>query len=289
MYAERKMHSPHSGEAGSMSKDQTITLAQRHQKLLQLVETKGQMSVDDLANHFGVSDDTIRRDLQTLERRRLLLRTHGGAVSTALLVHRATPFLTRANANADAKTRIGRAAAQLISDGETLIVNGGSTTFAFGANLSQRRNLIIVTNNVTMLSVLPAEAVESVYVLGGEYNRNLGSTVRAVGFNSGNISVDTAVLGVTGLTATEGLSTTLLEEAPMMARMITSARRTIVIADASKFGFNAFAQVAPLNAVDILVTDQEPPMDLRQALNQANIEIIIANQNQPPMDTNRRE
>jgi DeoR family fructose operon transcriptional repressor len=75
----------------------------------------------------------------------------------------------------------------------------------------------------------------------------------------------------------------------MMARMITSARRTIVIADASKFGFNAFAQVAPLNAVDILVTDKDPPMDLRQALNQANVEIIIANQIQPRMDANLRE
>jgi len=266
-----------------MSKDQNPTLARRHQEL-QLVEARGQISVEELARHFSVSDDTIRRDLQELEKRKLLLRTHGGAASAALLVHRATPFLTRANANADAKATIGRAAAELISDGETLIINGGSTTFAFAAGLSQRRNLTVVTNNVTMLSVLPADAVESVYVLGGEYNRNLGSTVGAVGFNSGNISVDTAVLGVTGLTATEGLSTTLLEEAPMMTRMITSARRTIVIADASKFGFNAFAQVAPLNAVDILVTDQEPPMDLRQALNQANVEIIIANQNQPQMN-----
>jgi DeoR/GlpR family transcriptional regulator of sugar metabolism len=271
-----------------MSKDQNPTLARRQQEL-QLVEARGQISVEELARHFSVSDDTIRRDLQELEKRKLLLRTHGGAASAALLVHRATPFLTRASANADAKATIGRAAAQLISDGETLIINGGSTTFAFAAGLSQRRNLTIVTNNVTMLSVLPAEAVESVYVLGGEYNRNLGSTVGTVGFNSGNISVDTAVLGVTGLTATEGLSTTLLEEAPMMARMITSARRTIVIADASKFGFNAFAQVAPLNAVDILVTDKEPPMELRQALNQANVEILIANQNQPPMDANRRE
>src|ERR1700751_2697688 len=267
-----------------MSKDQNPTLARRHQEL-QLVEAKGQVSVEELARHFAVSDDTIRRDLQELERRKLLLRTHGGAVSATLLVHRETPFLTRANANADAKTLIGRAAAQLISDGETLIINGGSTTFAFAAGLSLRRNLTIVMNNVTMLSVLPPEAVESVYVLGGEFNRNLGSTV---GFASGNVSVDTAVLGVTGLTASGGLSTTLLEEAPMMAHMITSARRTIVVADASKFGFNAFAQVAPLNAIDILVTDADPRADLRQALTQANVEIILANQ--PRIETaNGRE
>ncbi|MFZ0502137.1 MAG: hypothetical protein WAM44_00425, partial [Chthoniobacterales bacterium] len=92
---------------------------------------------------------------------------------------------------------------------------------------------------------------------------------------------------VTGLTAAGGLSTTLLEEAPMMASMIAFARRTIVVADSSKFGFNAFAQVAPLNAVDILVTDAEPPADLRQALTQANVEIILADQ--PRMDANDRE
>jgi DeoR family transcriptional regulator, fructose operon transcriptional repressor len=260
-----------------MNKDQTVSLAQRHEELLQLVEARGQVSVDDLAGHFGVSDDTIRRDLQSLERRKLLLRTHGGAVSTNFLVHRGgTSLSTRANANADAKTRIGKAAAQLISNGETLIINGGSTTFAFAANLGARQNLTVVTNSVATLSVLSAEAVHGVYLLGGQYNMNLGSTVGSVGFNSGTISVDTAVLGVSGLTSTNGLSTTFLEQASMEAQMIAAARRTIIVADATKFGYNAFAQIAPLNAVDILVTDAPPPADLSQALGQANIDVIVA-------------
>jgi DeoR/GlpR family transcriptional regulator of sugar metabolism len=260
-----------------MSKDQTGSLGQRHQELIQLVEAKGQISVDDLASHFGVSDDTIRRDLQNLERRKLLLRTHGGAVSTNFLVHRGgTSLLSRANANAGAKTRIGRASAQLISDGETLIVNGGSTTFAFAANLGPRRNLTIVTNNVAMLSVLPAESIQSLYLLGGQYNMNLGSTVGSVGFGTGSISLDTAVLGVSGLTSTNGLSTSFLEGASMEAQMIVAARRTIVVVDATKFGYDAFAQIAPLNAIDILVTDSSPPADLNQSLSQANVEVIVA-------------
>jgi DeoR family fructose operon transcriptional repressor len=270
------MHSPYFNEPIPMSKDLNATLARRQEELLQLVETKGQISVDELARHLGVSDDTIRRDLQSLERRKLLLRTHGGAVSTALLVHRETPFLTRTNANAEAKARIGRAAAQLISDGETLIINGGSTTFAFAASLGPRRNLTIVTNNVAMLSVLSPETVQEVYLLGGNYRMKLGSTVGFVGFNSGNISVDTAILGVSGLTAKDGLSTTLLEEASMLARMITCARRTIVVADASKIGVGAFAQIAPLEAIDVLVSDVSPPPDLSQALSQANVETIVA-------------
>jgi DeoR/GlpR family transcriptional regulator of sugar metabolism len=98
-----------------------------------------------------------------------------------------------------------------------------------------------------MLSVLPPEAVQSVYLLGGQYNLPLGLTAGSVGFGSGSISVDTAV---SGLTSTNGLSTTSLEEASMEAQMIAAARRTIVVVDTTKFGYNAFAQIAPLNAID---------------------------------------
>jgi DeoR/GlpR family transcriptional regulator of sugar metabolism len=266
-----------------MSKNQNAPLARRHRELLRLVEIQGQTSADNLARRFNVSEETIRRDLQELEKRKVLLRTHGGAVSTAFLGHRETTFLTRANANADAKTRIGRAAAQLISDGETLMVNAGSTTFAFAASLGSRRHLTIVTNNVAMLTALPAEAVQRVYLLGGEYNVTLGSTVGSVGFNSSTISVDTTVLGVSGLTSSDGLSATLLEEASMFTRMITSGRRTIVVADASKFGFNAFAQIAPLSKIDILVTDASPPTALCQALMQAKVEVIVASELDPEL------
>jgi DeoR family transcriptional regulator, fructose operon transcriptional repressor len=259
-----------------MNNDLNAAFTHRQEELLQLVETKGQMSVDELARHFGVSGDTVRRDLQHLERRKALLRTHGGAVSTGLLAHRETPFLTRAFAHADAKTRIGRAAAQLISDGETLIVNGGSTTFAFAASLGARRNLKVVTDNVAMLSVLPAKALQSVYLLGGQYRIKLASTVGLVGFSHEKISADTAVLGVSGLTAKDGLSTTVFEEASMVAQMISCARRTIVIADESKFRVGAFAQIAPLAAIDILVTDASPPADLSQALSHAGVEMIVA-------------
>jgi hypothetical protein len=137
-------------------------------------------------------------------------------------------------------------------------------------------HLTIVTNNVAMLSVLPAEAVEDVYLLGGQYRINLAATVGPVGFSSGSISVDTAVLGVSGLTATDGLSTTRPEEASMQAQMIACASRTIIVADASKFGHNTFAQIAPLSAIDALVTDAPPPPDLSQALSQANVEVIVA-------------
>jgi len=127
-----------------------------------------------------------------------------------------------------------------------------------------------------MLSVLPVEAIEEVYVLGGQYHMNMGTTVGPVGFSSGSINVDTAILGVSGLTAANGITTTRPEDASMQARMIACARRTIVVTDASKFSHDTFAQIAPLSAIDVLVTDASPPPQLSQALNQANVEVIIA-------------
>ena len=128
--------------------------ARRQQLLLELLAAKGQLSVDELAEHFEVSDDTIRRDLQLLEQRQRVLRTHGGAVVTGFLVHRETAFSLRCQTHAAAKSRIGKATAELISDGETLVVNGGSTTFAFASNLGLRRNLTIVTNNLAIPPIL---------------------------------------------------------------------------------------------------------------------------------------
>src|SRR5208282_2577271 len=123
------------------------------------------------------------------------------------------------------------------------------------------------------------------YVLGGQYRIDLGSTVGPVAFSSGNISVDTAVIGVSGLTGADGLSTTFLQEASMLGRMITSARRTLIVADTSKFGHNAFAHIAPLSAIDTLVTDAPPQADLGQALSQANVEVIVASPTSMPVPT----
>jgi DeoR family fructose operon transcriptional repressor len=243
---------------------------------VQFLATRGQLTVDELAEHFGVSDDTIRRDLQILEQRKMILRTHGGAVSAGYLVHRQPSFSIRGQAHAAAKSRIGKVAAELISDGETLIVNGGSTTFAFATSLGLRRNLTIVTNNLAIPPILPPEAMQEIYVLGGQYKVNLVSTIGAVGFRSGDISVDTAIIGISGMTARKGIATTVLEETSMLAEMISSAGRIIVLADASKFGRTAFGHFAPLSAIDILVTDSPPPYDLAEALSKAEVEVVVA-------------
>src|SRR6476646_7834090 len=122
---------------------ENVLPAKRHLELVQLIRARGQMTVNDLASHFAVSGDTVRRDLDLLAGQGLLKRTHGGAVAMDNLVHQDSTFMQRMNTRVSAKKRIARAACQLIRDGETLVLNGGSTTRLFAAELSERRNLTI--------------------------------------------------------------------------------------------------------------------------------------------------
>jgi DeoR family transcriptional regulator, fructose operon transcriptional repressor len=251
--------------------------AKRHLELVELVRARGQMTVNELSSHFGVSGDTVRRDLDLLANQGLLKRTHGGAVAMDNLVHQDSTFMQRMSTRVPAKRRIARAASQLIGDGETLLLNGGSTTRFFAAELGSRRNLTIVTNNLTIPTTLPSECFRDVYILGGQYKGDAQVTIGGVGFvAAASITVDTAVIGIGGITVKEGLTTTVLEEASMISGMINAARRTIVLADASKLGHSAFAHIAPLARIHVLVTDEEPPSDLAQALNEARIKLIVA-------------
>jgi DeoR/GlpR family transcriptional regulator of sugar metabolism len=219
----------------------------------------------------------VRRDLDLLASQGLLKRTHGGAVAIDNLVHKDSTFMQRMSARVPSKKRIARAAIQLIGNGETLLLNGGSTTRFFAAELGSHRNLTIVTNNLTIPTTLPSECARDVYILGGKYKRDAQVTIGPVGFvAAASITVDAVVIGVGGITLKEGLTTTVLEEASMILGMINVARRTIVLADASKLGHSAFAQIAPLERIGVLITDKQPPGDLAQALKEARVELIVA-------------
>jgi len=250
--------------------------ASRRSALIRLVLERGQATVLELCRHFQVSPDTIRRDLELLARRGLLSRTHGGAVAAEPLVGADAPFAARLNTNREAKLGIARAAARLIADGETLIVNGGSTVLAFARELGSLSGLTVVTNNLGLPAILAPNTVRDIYLLGGQVRMESQVTLGAVAFaGTGSIHADTAVLGVGGVSPA-GLSTTLLAEASMIAAMIAAARRVLVLADASKFDHNAFAHIAPLGPTLTLVSNQPPLPELAQALADAGVDTIVA-------------
>ncbi|WP_157505570.1 DeoR/GlpR family DNA-binding transcription regulator [Geminicoccus roseus] len=251
--------------------------ARRRAELVRLVRARGQVTVTELASLFDISVDTVRRDLDHLAERGLLARTHGGAVASGDLVTQDTPFADRLVRQKSAKTRIARAVASLIGDGETLLVNGGSTTRAVAAELAGRRNLTIVTNNLALPQVLPPEACRDVYVMGGQYRHEAQVTVGEVRFAfAAGINVDTALIGVGGISAERGLSTTSIAESVMIREMIKIAKRTIVLVDSSKFGHDSFAEICPLALAHMLVTDEVPPDRFVQALAEAKVDLVVA-------------
>jgi DeoR family transcriptional regulator, fructose operon transcriptional repressor len=236
--------------------------------------------VTELASQFGVSPDTIRRDLDLLSLRGFLQRTHGGAIPTEDIVQKGSPFAQRIGLRATQKTRIAQCASELIQNGETLILNGGSTTRAFAFELGNKKNLTVITNALAIPSSLPEQAVRDIFVLGGEYRAESDVIVGPVAFpGSASITADSAIVGVGGI-AKDGVSTRLLQEATTAASMIAAARRTIVLADSSKFNQIAFAHIAALTQIDILVTDEQPPADLSTVLDELGVRVIVA----PPLN-----
>ncbi len=248
----------------------------RQRRLVDFIREKGHVTVAELTAMLGVSRDTIRRDLQVLEHHGLLTRTHGGALAGDGLVARQSRFQLRVAAQTGAKRSVGHAAAALIRDGETLILNGGTTTCAFAAELGKLRDLTIVTNNLMLPQVVARHVARSIYVLGGAYWEGAQTTIGAVKiFGSARISVDTAVIGVTGVDKS-GLSISRLEESQAAAEMMDAARRVIILADSAKFGVNAFAHVADFKRVQYLVTEAPPPPEIAEALAQAGVVLIVA-------------
>jgi DeoR family fructose operon transcriptional repressor len=254
---------------------QTALPALRQSRLVEILQQRGQATVAELMALLNVSRDTVRRDLDFLQERGLLLRTHGGAIRSDRLVRVDTTLGLRMDAQVDAKRRIGQAAAGLVRDSETLILNGGSSTCYFASALGARRNLTIVTNNLRLPPVTPEESVRAIHILGGTYWSTSQVTIGTVGFAAvSGISADTAVIGVTGLSA-HSISMGRLEEATETAGMIDVARRVIVLADSSKFGVAAFANIAPLDRVHHLVTNEPPPDAIAAALERAGVQVLV--------------
>jgi len=270
------MQNNDSRQAPTQDQTQQAALpALRHSRLLALLQERGQASVADLVVALDVSRDTVRRDLDLLDQRGLLIRTRGGALDNSHLVQVDTTLGLRMDAHVEAKRRIGACAARLVRDSETLILNGGSSTCYFAGALGDRHNLTVITNNLRIPPAVPEGCSRAIHILGGLYWGVSQVTLGPIGFSSvAGISADTAVIGVTGLTAA-GISMGRLEEASATRGMIDIARRTIVLADASKFSVSAFSLIAPLSGIHHLVTDKEPPPDIAAALAAAGVEIAV--------------
>ncbi len=249
----------------------------RHQEILEVLHRDGRLQVRKLAEHFGVSSVTIRTDLEYLEQRGLLRRTRGGAVP-AETKRFELPLEETRQVHAREKERIGHHAAALVRDGETIILDVGSTTTELAKALSPSlRNVVVITSGLNIALLLESHPGITVIVTGGTLRPLQHSLVNPYGtLLLQEINADKAFIGCNGVHPDKGFTNTNLQEAEIKRAMMEAARETIVLADHSKLMQVAAARIGPLEAAHLLITDRKAKSEDLQALRQRGLEVALA-------------
>ncbi len=250
---------------------------ERQQAIAALVLERGRLSVLDLARAYGVTTETVRRDLSALERIGLLRRVHGGAVPVTLLTALERAIGERDRANTEQKDRIAAAAADLLPpSGGSLLLDAGSTTARLCGHLAGRE-LTVMTHAITAAVRLAGMPRLELHLLPGQVRLATHAAVGAVTVAAlTQLRADVAFLGTNGLSVGRGLSTPDHGEAACKRALVAAGRRVVVLADASKLGMESTVRFAELADVDVLVTDRDAPLRLCAALRERGVEVVRA-------------
>ncbi|WP_448615243.1 DeoR/GlpR family DNA-binding transcription regulator [Modestobacter sp. URMC 112] len=251
---------------------------ERQQEIAALVADRGRLAVTAVAERFGVTTETVRRDLAVLERAGMLRRVHGGAVPAGVLSVAEPGLGERGGARIEQKRKIAAAALDLVPAANgSLVLDGGTTTAALADVLPGGRQLLVATNAVPIAARLSAVPGIELHVLGG---RVRGVTQTAVGESTvralADLRVDVVFLGANGISAGHGFSTPDEREAAVKRAMVRAGQRVVVLADSSKLGREHLVRFAPAEDVDVLVTDSEADAELLGELEDQGLEVVIA-------------
>ena len=248
---------------------------ERHQQILETARAHGRVEVAELARDLAVTPETVRRDLTALERRGVLRRVHGGAIPVERLGIE-PGVADRESHAASQKERIARAAIEELPDGGSIILDAGTTTVRMAQLLPTDREFTVVTHSIPVASVLVSRPNVTLHLLGGVVR---GRTLAAVGeWTKAQISevfADVAFMGTNGISVERGLTTPDLAEASVKRALIDASRRTVVLADHSKFGREDFARVVPLAAVDTIITDLGLDVELAEDIENAGPRVVV--------------
>jgi len=253
-----------------------VNKTQRQQQLATAVQAAGRVRVAELATSLGVSEMTVRRDLEEMEAGGLLVRVHGGAVSN--ISRSFEPgFAARNVRHVEAKQRIGRAAAALIRDGETLIVDAGTTTLHVAEAIRPDIRVRIMALSLRVADVLADLPNVTLMIPGGVVRPHERSFVGGMTLSTfDELRFDTVILTTGGVDVTDGVTEYEFDDAETKRAALRSARRRIIVADSSKLGAVAFVQLCPIDSIDVVVTDSGASPDHVQALRAAGVEVVIA-------------
>jgi DeoR family transcriptional regulator of aga operon len=249
---------------------------QRRTLILEKLEGDGQVFVNNLSDQFGVSEVTIRNDLLQLEEKHMLIRARGGAIkiNRVGIDHELS---RKHKLNLELKQRIGKRAAKLIKNGDTVIIDSGTTTMEMTKNISPDAHITVITNALNIANHLAHNQNAEVIIPGGFLRKESLSLVGTPAEKSlKSYLSDKVFLGVDGLDINYGLMTPNVEEAHLNQTMIEISQKVIVLADSSKIFKRSLAVICPVSRIDMLITDESLPPNYKVSLEKIGVEVIIA-------------
>jgi DeoR family fructose operon transcriptional repressor len=249
---------------------------ERQGVILEQLRQKGKVTVEELTLAFRVSPPTIRTDLTRLEEQGLLRRTHGGAIAVGNTLYE-PPYTERAVLRQTEKRAIARAAVEFVHEGETVLLDAGTTCQEIALLLKEFRRLTVVTNSIASAQALAENDGIEILLIGGTLQHHRRAMLGALAAQFLDpIQCDRAFVAMSGVHPTAGFTVIDFDAAQVKRRMLEKGKQAIAVADSSKVGQIAFAGVAPLTAVSLLITDSGITSEDRANLEEAGLRLLVA-------------
>lgn len=260
-----------------------MLMEQRHAMILNMLNSRGAVNTADLVRELRVSSETIRKDLVYLDEAGSLCRIHGGAIPVPSKKEQTTgaseyvPFQKRDEKNQEEKKAIAEKAMEFIQEGQNIALDYGSTSqYVAKALVSHFKSLTVITNSVRNALLLSEAPDFTVILTGGILQREEYSLVYDFSMILNHLNIDLLFMSVSGIDPEIGCTDQRIAEVTIQNQLRNAARRTIVLADSSKFGRSSLVRICSLDAVDAIVTDQGVPADLQKKLLASGVNLVIA-------------
>jgi DeoR/GlpR family transcriptional regulator of sugar metabolism len=258
-----------------MIRSKDLFLEERRQQILKHVNQAGRVSVAELSQWLGVSEVTIRSDLQALAERNLIIRTHGGAIPASGGVYELA-LARRQQQQVEEKSRIGEVAAAMIDDGDAVFIDSSSTALAIVPHVQRHRQLTIITNSLVVAQEMRGATGVTVVMPGGTLQPDTASLIGIDGLEVlQKFNIQKGFFGAHGLSLPEGLTDVSADEAEVKRRLVARCRQAVAVLDATKWGQIGLASFAQLEEIDTIITDLNAPAGMVEQVRALGMEIIL--------------
>jgi DeoR/GlpR family transcriptional regulator of sugar metabolism len=257
------------------AKREILLKVERQNRINKLIEERGRVTVQELSGYFGVSEATIRRDLEELDGRGWIRRTHGGALRLERAV-KEPPVLQRFSEQSEEKSHIGREAASLVQEGETIFLGSGTTVLEIARHLPADLRVTVITNSLPIVNELADRPHVDLIVIGGMFRQSEFSMVGHIAEQAvREFRADRVFMGMRAIDSSHGFTNDYLPETMTDRAILSIAPQVIVVADHSKFGRVSTVLVAPVTAAHVIITDRATPAETILELEGLGIEVHL--------------